>query len=148
MSPSTLLSLEAVFPHINCGTKKQALKFFADQAETLYGLDADDVFSVLMDREQTGTTSAGGGTAVPQGRFEELNHVRTLAATLNKPIEFGAADGTPVDIVVVLLSPDSGSPEHLKALATVSRVLRNKIRCSSIRAAKTPEDLHGAFTHA
>ena len=148
MSPlSTLLLPDAVFPRLADASKKQILKTLATQAETLTGLEAGEIFSVLMEREHAGCTGMGEGIAIPHGRFEELDKIYALAATLARPIEFGAADGLPVDIVFMLLTPIAANTEHLKAMATVSRLLRDRQLSQALRAAKTPEDMYGILTY-
>jgi PTS system nitrogen regulatory IIA component len=147
MKLASVLSEQSVFPKLACATKKQALKELAEQAEYLTGEDAGTIFSVLMEREHASATAVGDGVAIPHGRLERLPMTFALAATLEKPIEFGAADGLPVDIIVMLLSPLDGNTEHLKAMATVSRLLRDDQLCQALRAAQTPEALYGVLTH-
>lgn len=144
---ASILSPDAAFPQLSDTTKKQALKTLAAHAERLTGLDAAHIFSVLMEREQAGCTGVGEGIGIPHGRFEGLDRIHALAATLARPIEFGAADGLPVDILFVLLTPASANTEHLKAMATISRLLRDEHIRRALRAAKVPEDLHGILTY-
>lgn len=147
MKPQVLFSSEAVFSQLPCMTKKQALKDLAAQAEPLTDIDAGEIFSVLMEREHAGVTAVGNGAAIPQARLPELKKICTLAATLKRPVEYGANDGKPVDILFLLLVPETGSADYLKAIATLTRISRNEPFCRAIRAAKTPEDLYDVLTH-
>jgi nitrogen PTS system EIIA component len=147
MNLASVLTVDAAFPQLRSVTKKQALKELAARAEKLSGADAGEIFSVLMEREQAGVTAVGEGVAVPRGRLDNLTKTYILAATLSTPIEFGAPDGRPVDILVLLLSPTSANTEHVKAMAAISRLLRDERSRQAIRAAKTPEDLYGVLTH-
>jgi PTS system nitrogen regulatory IIA component len=147
MTPRALFSPDTVFAQLACVTKKQTLKELAGYAEERTGLDAGEVFSTLMEREQAVASALGRGAAIPQARFDGINKLHVLAATLAYPVEYGAVDGQPVDIVFMLLIPPSSHTEHLKAVATLTRMMRNAQLCRAIRAAKTPEDLYGVLTY-
>jgi nitrogen PTS system EIIA component len=106
-----------------------------------YGVDAQAVTERLTERERLGSTGFGGGLAVPHGRIEGLNHVVGAFVTLAQPVEFGAIDGEPVDAVFMLLSPVDAGADHLKALATISRKLRNKRFVEKLRGAGSDDAL-------
>ncbi len=142
MNLASLLPLEAVLPHLSALTKKQALKMLAEQAAALTGLSEREVYSVLMAREQLGCTGVGSGVCIPHGRFEALTAPQAIFARLDKPIEFGAADGKPVDLIFLLITPVEDNTEHLKALALISRLLRDKQLCDGLRAAKDAAAMH------
>jgi nitrogen PTS system EIIA component len=146
MNLASLLPLEAVLPHLPAGTKKQALKMLATHAATLTGLPEREIYSVLMAREQLGCTGMGNGVCIPHGRFEELKTLHAIFAKLESPIEFGAADGRPVDLLFLLLTPATANTEHLKALATISRLLRDKILCENLRNTDDAVALHELLT--
>jgi PTS system nitrogen regulatory IIA component len=148
MKLASVLTTDAVFPRLSATSKKQALKFLSEQAATLTGVDAGEIFSVVMEREQASVTVVGGGAALPQARIETLTKICILATTLARPVEFGAQDGQPVDIIVLLLTPATANTEHVKAVAAISRLLRDTTLTHAMRAAETPEDLHGVLTHA
>lgn len=148
MNLASLLPSEAVLPHISARDKKQALKLLAAEAATLTGLSEREVFSVLMARENLGCTGMGGGVCIPHGRFEDLTSIRAVFATLETPIDFGAADGRPVDIICLLLTPAAANTEHLKALAVISRLLRDKELCATIRQTGDAKALHTLITEA
>jgi PTS system nitrogen regulatory IIA component len=123
--------------------KKQAIKSLAAQASKLCELSEREIFNVLMERENLGCTGVGNGVCIPHGRFEGLKEVHALFAHLEKPIAFGAADGKPIDLIMLLLTPVSANTEHIKALATISRLLRDKVLCDRLR--KTYD---GKVTHS
>jgi nitrogen PTS system EIIA component len=142
MKLASLLPLEAVLPRISARDKKQALKLLATEAGKLTDLPEKEIYSVLMAREHLGCTAVGNGVAIPHGRFDGLSDSRVICTSLEEPIDFGAADGRRVDIICLLLTPNTESAEHLKALAVISRVLRDKELCDNIRAAKDAKSIH------
>jgi len=142
MNLVTLLPLEAVLPRIGARDKKQALKLLAAEASILTGLSEREVFSVLQARENLGCTGMGGGVSIPHGRFDGLREIRAIFATLEVPVDFGAADGRPVDIICLLLTPSEANTEHLKALAVISRLLRDKELCATIRETGDAKKMH------
>jgi nitrogen PTS system EIIA component len=148
MNLANLLPPEAVLPQLPAITKKQALKMLAVQAAELTGLPEKEIYSVLMAREQLGCTGMGNGVCIPHGRFDELKSLHAIFAKLDTPIEFGAADGRPVDLIFLLLTPASANTDHLKALATISRLLRDKNLCESLRATDDVSKLHRLLTAA
>src|SRR5258706_2487807 len=105
MNLESLLPQEAVLPHFSARDKKQALNQLAAHAARLTGLSEREIFTALMDREQIGCTGMGNGICIPHARFAKLKTLRAIFARLEKPIEFGAADGRPVDLIFLLLTP-------------------------------------------
>ena len=105
-------------------------------------LDANQIFEVLLERERLGSTGVGGGTAIPHGRFKGLDGLTACFARLNQPIDFEAIDDTPVDLVVLLMAPEGAGADHLKALARISRLLRDKPFCDKIRGCDTADAIH------
>lgn len=142
MNLAHILPLEAVMPALDARDKKQVLRTMAAQAAALTSISEREIFSVLLDRELIGCTGMGNGVCVPHGRFEQLTKPLALFARLTKPIEFGAADGKRVDLVFMLMTPVSSSTDHLKALATISRLLRDKPLCGTIRKTADAAALH------
>lgn len=148
MNLTTLLSPDAVFARLDAGSKKQALKMLADEGERLTGIGAGEIFSTLMEREQMTVGALGGGVAIPHARFDRLMRLCGVFTTLARPVEYGAPDGQPVDIVFMLLIPSSPGPEPLKAIAAISRLLRDKTICERLRAAENAADLHALIAGA
>ncbi|MEM6620004.1 MAG: PTS sugar transporter subunit IIA [Pseudomonadota bacterium] len=139
MDMAEILDPSAVrFSH-STSSKKRLLQDIADHAEGVYGLDAGAVFAALQDRENLGTTGVGRGIAIPHARFEHTDRIVGLFHRIEKPVNFESLDRQPVDLIFTLLAPASDSPEHLKALALVSRTLRSDDICGKLRAnAKVP----------
>ena len=147
MQLSSILSPEAVIACVSARDKKQALKLLAAHAARLTALSEREIYSVLQEREQLGCTGMGNGVCIPHGRFDKLNEVHAFFAQMDTPIDFNAADGKPVDLVFLLLTPASANTEHIKAIATISRLLRDKILCEALRKAKDAKTLHELLTH-
>lgn len=115
-------------------SKKRLLQDISEQAFASYGLDANLVFTSLMEREKLGSTGVGRGVAIPHARFADLDRVYGLFTRLERSVDFEALDGQPTDLVFTLLAPQKEGAEHLKALALVSRTLRSENICAKLRA--------------
>ena len=148
MNFASILSPEAIVPHLDVFTKKQALKNLSALAAKQTGLDAREIFSVLMEREENGGTGMGGGVCIPHGRFAHLEKPYAMFAKLDEPIEFGAPDGKPVNMIFLLLTPSSANTEHLKALAIISKLLRDKHLCENLRSTDNAVILHDLLVSA
>ena len=135
----------ADFPAANKKTLFQALGGLAERA---IGLSAKDVAERLQERERLGTTGFGGGVAIPHGRMPGLETIRAAFVRLERPIDYGAIDDLPVDLVFMLLSPEDAGAEHLKALAQVSRRLRDRAFVAKLRGAGSPDALYALFASA
>ena len=142
-----LVAPEAVIAGLKAGSKKQALQLLSEKAASLTGLSERDIFSVVFERERLGTTGVGQGIAIPHGKFDELDRIIGVFAQLAKPIDFESLDNQPVDLVFLLLAPDHAGAEHLKALARVSRLLRDKDTCDKLRGSQDRDALYALITH-
>lgn len=138
--------MEAVLPHLSVRDKKTALKTLAAQAAKLSGLNEKEIYGVMLEREHIGCTGMGNGVCIPHGRFEGLKSLHAVFAHLDKPIEFGAADGRPVDLIFMLLTPANDNTGHLKALASISRLLRDKQLVSELRKSKDARSIYDLLT--
>ena len=99
-----------------------------------------------MTREKLGSTGIGQGIAIPHGKLAALHRVHGLFARLSAPIDFESVDGQPVDLVFVLLAPDHAGADHLKALARISRMLRDAGVVAKLRGTDTAEGLYAILT--
>lgn len=135
-----------VFPKV--GSKKRLFCELGDVAESAYGLDAKAVFSALQERESLGPTGVGDGIALPHARLPGLEAVHGVFARLETPLEFEALDRKPVDLVFALFAPEGAGVSHLKALALVSRTLRDQALCAKLRANGDPAILYALLTEA
>lgn len=141
-----LLSAEAVVPKLSVTSKKQALQELAKRAHTVTGLDERRIFDTLLERERLGTTGVGNGIAIPHGKIGELDRLYGVFARLEKPIDFDSIDEQPVDLVFLLLAPESAGADHLKALARVSRLLRDQGVCTKLRGSDNADALFSLLT--
>ena len=124
MPITDLVAPEAILPALKVISKKQALQELAARAAALTGQNERAVFEVLLQREKLGTTAVGYGVAIPHGKLPKLDKLFGLFARLERPIDFEAMDGQPVDLVFLLLAPEGAGADHLKALARIARLLR------------------------
>jgi nitrogen PTS system EIIA component len=146
MEIADLLSPEAVLASVKTSGKKALLQDMAERAAKLTGLPERRIFETLIERERLGSTGMGQGIAIPHGRIAGLSKIVGLFARLDTPIPYEAVDDQPVDLVFLLLAPEGAGADHLKALARVSRLLRNKQTCEKLRAASKPEVLYALLT--
>src|SRR5579863_4158051 len=123
MEIADLLTPAGVISNLRAASKRQALQELAKRAAALTGRHERAILDVLLERERLGTTGIGMGTAIPHGRLPDLPKLYGLFARLEKPIDFEAIDDHPVDLIFLLLTPDSAGADHLKALARISRLL-------------------------
>jgi len=140
------LSPDAVVPAMRANSKKQVLQELSAQAAKLTGLDDRTIFETLLQRERLGSTGIGEGLAIPHGKLPKLDRLFGLVARLEKPIDFEALDGQPVDILFLLLAPEGAGADHLKALARVARVLREPGILERIRATRDADALYAVMT--
>jgi PTS system nitrogen regulatory IIA component len=146
MDLGDLLSPEAVFPSLKAASKKQALQELAQKAAALTGVDQRVIFDTLLQRERLGSTGVGRGIAIPHGRIASLRKIISVFARLEQPIEFDALDEEPVDLVFLLLAPEHAGADHLKALARISRLLREPSSIEKLRASKDRAALYSVLT--
>src|ERR1700722_618963 len=137
-----ILSPKAIISRLEAPTKKDVLQQMAQQAGNLIGHDALGIFDVLWEREKLGTTGVGLGIAIPHARLEGITEVHGFFARLAKPIQFESIDDKPVDLVFLLLAPQEAGADHLHALATVSRLLRDPRLVDELRRAKDEAALY------
>jgi len=139
MELSELLTPAGVVAHLRAASKKQALQELARAAADITGIEERAIFDALLERERLGTTGVGLGIAIPHAKLPQLTRLYGLFARLDQPIDFDSIDEQPVDLMFVLLAPESAGADHLKALARVSRLLRNQGICEKLRGAQSAE---------
>ncbi|WP_294394054.1 PTS sugar transporter subunit IIA [uncultured Sphingomonas sp.] len=144
---SDLLGAEAVLTGIVAPNKKTLFQQLSAHAARLTGVDQKLILERLLERERLGSTGFGGGVAVPHGKIEGLTRVVGLFARLDEPVDFQAIDAMPVDLVFLLLSPPDAGVEHLKALARVSRRMRERTFVAKLRGAGSTDALFALFAH-
>ncbi|SEO08493.1 PTS IIA-like nitrogen-regulatory protein PtsN [Salinihabitans flavidus] len=146
MDLSTILKPEAVKVISAASSKKRLLQDFGDVAASAYGLNASSIVDALQERESLGPTGVGHGVAIPHARNNQLDSVVGAFILLEKPVDFNAVDRQPVDIAFALFAPEAAGVEHLKALALVSRTLRESTICAKLRANHDPATLYTILT--
>ncbi|MCW2245302.1 PTS system nitrogen regulatory IIA component [Azospirillum fermentarium] len=141
-----LITPHAIIATLRAGSKKQALQEMARRAADLTGQHERAVFDVLLERERLGTTGVGHGIAIPHGKLPGLERVHGVFARLERPIDFDAIDEQPVDLIFMLLAPEQAGADHLKALARVSRLLRDAAVCEKLRGSESADAIYALLT--
>lgn len=142
MSLHDLIDSEAIIASLKAPTKKQALQELSERASAVAGIPAREIFDALLQRERLGSTGVGGGIAIPHGKLPRVTRMIGVFARLERPIDYEALDGEPVDLIFLLLAPESAGADHLKALSRVARSLRDPSLTARLRATK---DASGLF---
>ena len=143
MDMTDLITPQSVIPDLRAGSKAEVLAVLAKRAAELTGLDPTTVYHGLIERERLGTTGVGNGIAIPHARLADLERLCVVFARLPRPIDFEAIDEHPVDLVVLLLTPEGAGADHLKALSRISRLLRDADLCRKLRATGAVDGLCG-----
>ncbi len=146
MEIADLLDPRAVIPSLRAANKKQLLQEISRRAAEITGESERAIFDVLLERERLGTTGVGSGIAIPHGKLPGLKRLYGVFARLETAIDFEAIDEQPVDLVFLLLAPGSAGADHLKALARVSRLLRDRTICEKLRGSDKAEALYALLT--
>ena len=143
-----LLNPQSVVARLRATSKKQALQDLARRAAEITEQQERAIFDVLMERERLGTTGVGNGIAIPHGKLPSLDRLYGLFARLERPVDFDSIDEQPVDLIFLLLAPETAGADHLKALARVSRLLRDKGACEKLRGTEEAEALYALLTES
>ena len=146
MDLSDLVTPDAILPTLKANSKKQVLQAIAEKAAAITGVEEKDIFETLIKREKLGSTGVGGGIAIPHGKLAGLDRIVGLFARLPKPIDFEALDETPVDLIFLLLAPESAGADHLKALARIARLFREPGVAGKLRASADGSALYAVLT--
>ena len=119
------LKPELIIEEIHAQDKQGMLKEFSEQIEKTMGIKAEKIFNVLMEREKLGSTGIGEGVAIPHGKLHDLKEFVCCFGKSERGIDFEAIDGKPVHLVFLLLAPENSAGTHLKALAKISKILKD-----------------------
>jgi PTS system nitrogen regulatory IIA component len=142
-----IIDPDAIIPVLRANNKKQALQSLSEKAAEISGLSAREIFDAWLQREKLNSTGLGDGIAIPHGRLLNAERIFGLFARLERPVDFEALDSQPVDILFGLIAPESAGADHLKALASIARVLRNPTTVAKIRATRDPFALYSLLIH-
>ena len=140
-----LVSPNAIIPAMKVNGKKQALQEIAAKAASLTGQNEKAILEILLQREKLGSTGVGNGVAIPHGKLPKLGNVFGLFARLERPVDFEALDGQPVDLIFLLLAPEGAGADHLKALARVARLLRDPEVARKLRDSRDAEAIYAVL---
>ncbi|CAN5248036.1 PTS IIA-like nitrogen regulatory protein PtsN [soil metagenome] len=146
MNLADILDSRSVLPNVKAQNKKQLLHELAHAASEFTGLPQHTILETLVRRETLGSTGLGQGIAIPHGKIRDLGQVFGLFARLAAPIDFDAVDNEPVDIVFLLLAPEHAGADHLKALARISRLLRDSETTKKLRGTDSAAGLYAILT--
>lgn len=146
MEIADLLSQDAVIDDLRATSKRQALQELSERAALQADISGREVLETILGRERLGTTGVGQGIAIPHGRVGKLDRLHGFFARLSEPINFDSIDDQPVDLIFMLLAPESAGADHLKALAKVSRVLRDQRICEKLRGSDSADALYALLT--
>ncbi|MAI49837.1 MAG: PTS IIA-like nitrogen-regulatory protein PtsN [Rhodospirillaceae bacterium] len=146
MEIENILNQRSVMTSLQASSKKHILQELACQASCATGLDERAVLDVLLERERLGTTGVGSGIAIPHGKLPGLDKLYGCFVRLETPIDFDSVDNEPVDLIFLLLAPESAGADHLKALARISRILRDVAHCKKLRTAAGSHKIYNLLT--
>jgi len=145
MTLTDLVAPSAIVPALKVNNKKQVLQELSARAAELTGQSERAIFEILLQREKLGSTAVGNGVAILHGKLSKLGRLFGLFARLERPIDFEALDGQPVDLVFLLLAPEAAGADHLKALARVARLLRDPEIARKLRESRDADALYAVL---
>jgi len=142
MEIADLITPRSVIAQLRATTKKQAIQELAKRASAMTGINERTIYDVLIERERLGSTGIGRGIGIPHGRLPGLGKLCGIFARLDRAVAFEAIDDQPVDLIFLLLAPKAAGADHLKALARVSRLLRDRGICEKLRGTDSADALY------
>ena len=145
MPLTDLVATNAVIPALKVTSKKQAIQELSARAARLTGQGERVIFETLLQREKLGSTGVGNGIAIPHGKLPKLERLFGLFARLDRPVDFEALDGQPVDLIFLLLAPEGAGADHLKALARIARLLRDQDVAKKLRASRDAQAIYSVL---
>ena len=148
MELTELLTPESIVSNLKVTSKKQVLQELSKRIAKIIDCDERFIVDVLLEREKLGTTGVGDGIAIPHGKLGSLKKLHGFFARLERPVDFDSVDERPVDLIFLLLAPESAGSDHLKALARISRLLRDKASCDKLRGSNNTEALFALLTES
>jgi PTS system nitrogen regulatory IIA component len=140
-----LVAPNAIIPALKVNSKKQLLQELAGKAAELCGQSERTILETLLQRERLGTTGVGNGVAIPHGKLPKLTNLFGVFARLDRPVDFESMDNEPVDLVLLLLAPETAGADHLKALARVARLFKDADVVRKLRNSRDAEALYAVL---
>lgn len=147
MKISDIMSIDSILLSVKAKNKRQLLEEVAHLAAEKTKIDERTIFDAIWERENLGSTGLGNGVALPHGRLAELNKVYVFFVKLTSAIDFNAIDNKPIDIMFMLLSPESSGADHLTALAKISRVLKDNTLIDKLRKVTDAEEIYALLNN-
>lgn len=141
MQLTEFLDFDAIKPALSAGNRRALFQQLANLAGHRLAIPPATILATVSEREKLASTGVGAGVALPHGKVEGLSRIYGLFVRLSEPVRYKAIDGQPVDLVFLLLSPPDSGAEHLKALATISRVVRHAPTLEKMRGARSRDAL-------
>ena len=147
MNLEDILQPNAIVPTLRAANKKQALLDISERAAQLSHLPARAIFDALFHRERLGSTGIGDGIAIPHGKLARCESIFGLFARLEKPIDFESLDGTPVDLIFMLMAPEGAGADHLNALSRAARALRDQSVVKMLRSTRDASAIYSVLVN-
>lgn len=148
MELSQILAPGAVRIISHLTSKKRLFQEIGEMMAAVHGLNASVAVDGIQERESLGPTGVGHGIALPHARLQELDRIIGVFLRLEKPLDYDSVDRQPIDLVFALFAPKDSGVDHLKALALVSRTMRDAAVVAKLRANTDPAKLHAILTEA
>ena len=148
MIKNVLISKEAILTDLDLDSKKKVIQAIATQASKICDLPERDILEKLLARERLGSTAVGHGIAIPHGKLKNIDKIMGLFAKLNSPIDFDSLEEQPVDLIFVLLAPESAGTDHLTALSHIAKVLKDNEITIKLREASSKNEIFNILTEA
>lgn len=145
MGISDILSEKLVLANVIADSKRGLLEMLSEFAADKVSADSGEIFEAIWERENLGSTGYGEGVAFPHARINGLEQTLAVVASLSQPVDFDSLDGKPVDVVAFTISPENSGDDHLKVLATLSRILKNEEICATIRKSGSAHEIYKAL---
>jgi len=141
-----IISADAIIPALKASGKKQVLQEMSEKAAKVSGLSSREIFEALLQRERLGSTGVGNGIAIPHGKLPRVGRIFGVFARIAKPVDWESLDSAPVDLVFLLIAPETAGADHLKALARIARAMRDQALTKKLRAGRDASALYAMLT--
>jgi len=147
MKIEEMLKPEYIIEALQSDKKRDVLlELLAPFLKNYQKLDPKVTLSVLMEREKLGSTGIGEGIAIPHGKLAGLDNLIICFGRSAAGVDFDAMDGNPVHLFFLLLAPENSAGQHLKALAKISRMLKDSRFRAKLMEAKSRDDIFGMIS--
>lgn len=146
MKITDFLNTETIIPTLASRDKNAALEEMAGWLASCHRLDKKKVLEVLLERERISTTAIGEGVAIPHGKLAGVERVLGVFARSAEGVDFASLDGAPTHLFFVLIAPENAAADHLKALARISRLLKDEVFRRRLMAGRSSPELYAIIS--